>query len=565
LVTEAFLMTRKFYFVFSMLFVTGISSCRLIGINYKHVPPKKPGKYKTFTAADSLRGYYGPLRQNNDVTFYDLYICPDAGKKTLSGKVSVYFTALTEMEQMQLDLHQEMKIGSITMEGKPLQYQRNLTSFFVQFDSRLLPGEKHVIEISFSGKPKKARKPPWEGGLVWKTDKQKNPWTGVACENDGAALWWPLKDHIRDEPDSVSISIEVPSKLTGVANGRLLTVTDKGSNKVYTWHTGYPINPYNITFYVGNFKHAALPCDGCTIDGVDFYVLPEHLDKAKEHFRQVARIIAFYEKAFGPYPWPKDGYKLVESPFEGMEHQSAIAYGNGYQNMYLGVDYIVLHETAHEWWGNAISAGDFADVWLHEGMATYCEVLYVEEVYGINAMQDYIVSEGATVKNKFPVVGPRDVSYWNYKDGDRYNKGAVVLHTLRNTLHNDTLFRNILKTFYREHAGSIVNTQMFIDHVNNRTGKDYTWFFNQYLFKAQVPVLEGYHQVNREDQTISFFYRWAKTGDDFVMPVDLEVDGVPVLIYPTATFKEYRYKWDQKVFSPLYNFYYYYKKVKRPK
>jgi aminopeptidase N len=558
-------MARYILFVLSILFIFAIQSCRLLGINFKHVPPKKPGKYKTFTTADSLKGYYGPLRQNNNVTFYDLYFKPDAGKKTISGKVSIYFTALTDMEHMQLDLHQEMKINNISMQGQALKYDRQLTSFFVHFDSPVKAGEKKVITIDFAGKPRVARKPPWEGGLVWKKDKNGAAWTGVACENDGAALWWPLKDHIADEPDSVALNIEVPANLVAVSNGQLKSVTTQGTNKIYHWRNQYTINPYNITFYVGDFKHFSLPCPSCTVDSLGFYVLPRNLDMARQHFKQTAPIIRFYEETFGPYPWPADGFKLVESPFEGMEHQSAIAYGAGYKNNYLGVDYIILHETAHEWWGNSISVADFADVWIHEGFATYCEALYVEKTYGKREMEGYISFHGATVRNKFPVVGPRSVSYWDYKDGDPYVKGSVVLHSLRNTLQDDQLFMNILKTFYRQYARSTVNTQMFIDHVNKMTGKDYTWFFNQYLFKAQIPVLEVYYKTNAEDKTLSMFYRWAKTADDFVMPVDIELDGETVLLHPTTSFQEYRYDWTRKMTGAYYNFYYYFDRVKTPK
>lgn len=547
--------------LFLLLPVLVFQSCRLVGLNFKHKPPKKPGTYKKFTESDSLRGYYGPLRQNNDVTFYQLHIKPDASKKTLSGHVSIHFTAVAGMEQMQLDLQAEMVIESITMDGQNLGYERRLNSFFVRFNTPLKKGEQKVMTIKFAGKPHAAKRPPWEGGLVWKKDKNKNPWIGVACENDKKGMWWPCKEHIADEPDSVHISIETPGGLMAVSNGKLLSVETSGQNKVYTWGTSYSINPYNITFYVGDFKKLTLPCPRCTIDSTENYVLSYNYEKARAHFRQTAPIIKFYEETFGPYPWPNDGFKLVESPYEGMEHQSAIAYGNGYKNTFQNTDYIILHEAAHEWWGNSISVGDFADVWIHEGFATYCEALFVEKIYGHTAMEDYVSWQGISVKNKLPVVGPRDVGYWDYKDGDPYNKGSVMLHSLRNTLQDDDLFMKILRTFYQQNARSMVNTQMFIEHVNRMTGKDYGWFFKQYLYRAQIPVLEVCFKKN-SDLSVSVFYRWTKTDDDFVMPVDLEIDNQSILLYPNQKWQEYRTE-GRTVFLPRYNFYYYLKTVKR--
>ncbi|MBN2762176.1 MAG: M1 family metallopeptidase, partial [Bacteroidales bacterium] len=387
----------------------------------------------------------------------------------------------------------------------------------------------------YEGQPVIATKPPWEGGFVWKKDKDKKPWIGVACELAGASLWWPLKDHISDEPDSVQLTVSTPQGLFCVSNGILSDHISEDNREIFTWKTRYPINTYNVTLYIGNYRHFQLPyLKDDTVYQLDFYVLPYNLEKAQTHFQQVIDIIRFYESAFGEYPWWDEGYKLVESPYEGMEHQTAIAYGNRYKNRFgSSFDYIILHETAHEWWGNSVSAGDYAEIWLHEGFATYSEALYVEHTEGHKAYLDYLSLYSIFIKNKRPMIGPFDVNYWDYKDTDVYMKGALTLHTLRNIINNDSVFFDIIKTFYSRYKYSIVTSRDFISLVNKKTNDDLNWFFDQYLYSRICPQMEWNYVYDKLHDCYEFSYRWNNTSSDLNIPVSIRSGGIEYTLYPT--------------------------------
>ena len=440
-------------------------------------------------------------------------------------------TALSDFDTLQLDLYPNMKLDKISFEGKDISFGRKYGAVYVNMSRKIKTGEKFSLAISYEGKPHAAKKAPWDGGFVWKKDKEKNPWIGIACETEGASLWWPCKDVTNDEPDSVAINITVAKDLVVVCNGTLVGISNPDQQySTYKWFVSYPINLYDVTLYIGKFKLLAdslkMP-SGKTLP-INHYVLPINYEKAKVHLAQAKDQIAFYEKTFGEYPWYRDGYKLVESPYEGMEHQSAIAYGNGYKQGYNGFDYIILHESAHEWWGNSVSASDFADVWLQEGFATYAEALYVESTKGKNAYYNYMLVYRLFIANKYPVVGPTGVRYFDYRNNDCYQKGAWVLHTLRTQIANDTLFFNILKSFQRKYKMKTVTSQDFINLVNEKTGEDYTWLFNQYLYKREAPFLEYYW--DRAD----FFYRWEYTDATFKMPAEIALDGlIKITLKPT--------------------------------
>lgn len=511
--------------------------------------PKKPGKMKTFGMRDSLLGGLHQSRSCFDVRYYDLDLKLDPKKATVEGVVGMDLEIVEETELIQLDLDPQLEIHSVHVDGKETSVIRRMhESFEVDLGQTFSPGNRIKVEISYSGKPKTAKKPPWKGGFVFKK-KKGSPFCGVACEDDGAHLWWPLKDHISDKPDSIRAAFQVPNGLSCISNGRLLSEEDQGNGWTkFTWATAYPINNYNVTFYIGNYVQFSLPYEGKYEPfAMDFYVLPHHLEKAKTHFRQARNIIYVYEDLFGPYPWPKDGYKLVESPYEGMEHQSAIAYGAGYKNRkFASYDYIILHETAHEWWGNAVSCCDMADLWIHEGFATYAEMLYEEQKeadwfykasYSINRM----VSE-----NKRPVVGPMDVAYTNFKDGDIYTKGACILHNLRIVIDNDKLFKTIIKRFSMENRSKCVTTGDFISLVEEETGKDYQWYFDQYVHRREAPEL-FYHLLIDAQDGLTLFYRWNKTvtNESFdQMPVKFEVDEETQLIYPSTELKSLKVSQD---------------------
>jgi aminopeptidase N len=325
----------------------------------------------------------------------------------------------------------------------------------------------------------------------------------------------------------------VPEGLQVVSNGIMESHTSAPGKEIFTWSTHYPINIYDITFYAGKFEHFSdTMATGQGILHLDYYVMPENLEKAKEHFKQVKDVIRIYSKSFGPYPWIKEGFKLIESPFEGMEHQTAIAYGSGFSNLsFLGGDYIIVHETAHEWWGNAVSVSDFSDIWLQEGFATYSEMVFAENKLGYDASIFYAKNWLApAINNKLPVVGPIGVNYWDYKNVDVYNKGAMILHTIRNILNDSTLFFDILQTYYREHAAmSHVTTSDFKEVLERKTGKDWGKFFDEYLYDRRVPVLNWYYGIYDKDsgsdktKNVPFVIaKWANVPEGFIMPVTLD-------------------------------------------
>ena len=503
-------------------------------LNYFGETPKKPGTYPSFNRKDSVKGFLDKYRKGYDVTFYDLNLTLDPVHKKLGGEVSIGFRALENLEILRFDLFKNLKIHSVTMSGKRLSFKRNERAVYVALNEPLEAGKDYSMIVSYGGKPSEARKPPWRGGMVWKEDKNGNPWTGVTCESEGGSIWFPCKDHLSDEPDSVRLLMTVPEGLQVISNGILENHVSRHGKESYTWSTHYPINIYNITFYAGKYDHIT---DTLTTTrgllNLDYYVLPENYEKAKKHFTQVKNVINIYSEAFGPYPWIKEGFKLVESPFEGMEHQTAIAYGSGYEDLsWLGGDYIIVHETAHEWWGNAVSVSDFSDIWLQEGFATYSELVFAEKMKGYDTSLMYAnYWLASSINNKLPVVGPSSVSYWDYKDGDVYGKGALILHTIRNVINDSTLFFNILQTFYREHAaGSHVTTNDFKEVVERLTGQDWDKFFEAYLYSRKVPVLKWYYgsyDIGRDSRsgnsfTVPFVVaKWINVPEGFSMPVTL--------------------------------------------
>jgi aminopeptidase N len=523
---------KKFLYIILGYFL--LSSCVTSRLHYFGETPKHSGRYPTFTQKDSVKGYLDKSRGGYDVTFYDLDLTLDPEHKKLGGEVTIRFRALEKLKTFRFDLFKNLKIYSITLSGKDLSFKRYERAVYADLPDELEAGNDYSIIVSYGGSPQSARQPPWQGGMVWKKDNSGNPWIGVTCESEGASIWFPCKDHLSDEPDSVRLHMSVPEGLEVVSNGILENHTSIYQRETYTWSTHYPINIYNITFYAGKWEHIADTIS--TSQGIlnlDYYVLPENLDKAKIHFRQVKDAINIYSAAFGPYPWIKEGFKLIESPYDGMEHQTAIAYGSGYQDIsWLGGDYIIVHETAHEWWGNAVSVSDFSDIWLQEGFATYSELVFAEKKKGYDTSLMYAnYWLASTVNNKFPVVGPKDVSYWDYKDGDVYGKGALILHTIRNLINDSTLFFDILQTFYNEHAAkSHVTTADFKEVVERKTGYNWDKFFEAYLYSRNVPVLKWYYgsyDFGRQtgySNGISVPFvaaKWINVPEGFSMPVTL--------------------------------------------
>lgn len=539
-------MYRLFPLLALSLLLTG---CSLLNIHFQVHNPKKAGSYPKETETLRLLAAPSTYRSCFDVTYYGLNVGLNPEKKYLTGSVQIGALAKADFDTLQLDLYANMQLNFIKMNGQPLKYTRKAGAIWVFMPQRMKAGATFSIYLSYEGKPVEAHKPPWDGGFVWKQDENKNPWIGVACESEGASLWWPNKDDVSDEPDSADITITVPEGLMAVSNG-VLQKQETNVNKTQTchWHVSYPINNYNITFYVGKLQ---LVQDTFTsaltgkVTQLNHYVLPQHAEIAKTHFQQAKEHLAFYERMFGEYPWQRDGFKLVESPYAGMEHQSAIAYGNKFKNDTRNkFDYIILHETAHEWWGNSVSAADLADGWIHEGFASYCEALYVEATQNHSAYINYMLFQRIMIQNKRPLVRKRGIRYFDYHDQDIYTKGSWVLHTLRNEMRNDSLFFDILKTFRLENHQKQIFSETFIELVNRKTGKNYQWFFNQYLYNRKAPILEYFMTAE------GLYYRWTETAEDFNMPVELITpSGDRITLYPTRKTKLKRIRETQFSFN----------------
>lgn len=476
----------------------------------------------TFTRADTLRGMLTPIRSCYDVKFYELELKVDVKRRFINGSNGIYYEAVQNFDSIQIDLTQKLKIEKITYLGDELIYRRDLNAVIVKFPKTQLKGSKGMLKCYYSGAPVIARSPPWDGGFVWKKDANNNDWVGVACEGAGASTWWPCKDHLSDEPDSMAISFIVPADLVCVSNGNLRGVEkyEDGTTK-WNWFVSYPINNYNVTLNLADYSHFEdLYLEDRDTLKLDYYVLAANVGQAKTHFSQVKPMLACFEEYFGPYPFMDDGFALVETNYWGMEHQGAIAYGNNYENNKNGFDYIIIHESAHEWWGNNISCADMADLWIHESFATYAEALYVECMQGKQAAIDYLVSQKWQITDAYPIIGPYNVNYQGAKqDNDLYYKGSWMLHTFRNVLANDTLFFKIIKGIQEHFRHSTVTTDLIVGYINEHAGMDFTPFFDQYLRHATPPVLE--YRIEKKGTDAKLEYRWNVAVNNFTMPVEV--------------------------------------------
>ncbi|WP_018343177.1 M1 family metallopeptidase [Cytophaga aurantiaca] len=488
---------------------------------------------KIYTHQDSLRGGLSINRTCFDVTYYNLSLKVDITNKFIQGSNDIFFNVVSNTSQIQLDLFSNLIIDSVFSGKTKLAYKREGNAFFVFFPTELIKNESHVVTVFYEGNPIIAKKAPWDGGWVFTQDSLKRPWVGVACEGIGASLWWPMKDHLSDEPDSMRIHYTVPSTLTAVGNGTLESTISNTPNKgpqtiTYNWKVNYPINSYNVTCNIAHYAHIHDTHIQINKDSlaIDYYILDYNKQKAINHFKQVHPMLTCYEKYFGPYPFFKDGYAMVETPYWGMEHQGAVAYGNDYSNKIIDFDYIIIHESAHEWWGNNVSVKDHAEMWIHESFTTYAENLLVEYIYGYDMSIRYLNLNKPLIKNESPIVGPLNVNYEGWEDSDMYYKGAWILHTFRSVLKNDSLWFSILKGMQKDLALKTVQTSDVIAYINNATHSDYTWFFNQYLYNAKPPILEYYTEKHKKN--IRVYYKWNNTQVDFRMMIPLNLTSKEV-------------------------------------
>ncbi len=499
--------------------------------------------------ADTLRGKLRAERTCYDVGHYDLDVALDIPSKSIQGKVTMTYQILRDFKVLQVDLFENMRLDSVLHDGQRLSFERVDNAIFIQFPETQNQRDRvGAIEMFYHGQPKVALNPPWDGGFSWAKDPEKSDWVVVSCEGIGASLWWPNKDHLSDEPDSMDIHITVPDTLQAIANGRLVekSILPQGRMKFH-WAVAYPINNYNVTLYVGKYAHFReyyVALDGDSLD-LDYYVLPKNLAKAKKHFTQVPEMLRIYEELLGKYPFWKDGYALVETPTLGMEHQGAISYGNKYLPGYLGGrlpkgmdwDYIIIHESGHEYWGNSVSCTDLAEMWLHESFTTYMEALYVEKRYGYERMVEYLLAQKKRIRNTTPIQGRWDINFSPMYSTDQYYKGSWMLHTLRNAIGNDSIWFGLLRGFYEEKALSNTTTEAFIEYVNAYTHHDYRPFFEQYLTYTQPPTLE--YQLTQKRKKLVVKYRWKADVKGFDMPIIFGSSKESVRVHPTDAWQTY--------------------------
>ncbi|MBL7723588.1 MAG: M1 family metallopeptidase [Chitinophagaceae bacterium] len=509
-----------------------------------------------FTRLDTLRGSIGAGRDWWDVIHYNLSLSIDYVKKEITGTNQISFNILKagKGKVLQLDLQEPMVIDKI-LYGPGLrfeaQFKREGNVYWVTFGEKEFTinetnkKDYESIYVHFHGKPHEATRPPWDGGWIWTKDAKGRPWMTVACQGLGASVWYPCKDHQSDEPDEGAIiSIEVPDTLTAVANGVLLPPPTErpGQRKVFSWMVQNPINNYNIVPYIGkyvNWQQVYKGEEGTL--SLDYWVLDYNLEKSKKQFgRDVKRMLEAFEYWFGPYPFYEDGFKIVESSHLGMEHQSAIAYGNYYLDGYLGMDlsgsgwgkkwdYIIVHESGHEWFANNITTNDIADMWVHEGFTMYSEVLFTEYHYGKQAADEYLQGIRQKINNDIPLIGPYGVNQEG--SGDMYNKGAALLHTIRQVINDDTVFRRIMRGLNKDFYHKTVDSKDVEEYFSRISGKDLSKIFDQYLRTIKIPVLE-YKTDGRK-----LIYRWANCIDGFSMPVTIGT-GKAFSVFPRTEWQE---------------------------
>ncbi len=495
-----------------------------------------------FSRQDTLKGSVTPERAWWDAVHYEITIEPDPATKSLRGSNLITAKTISAGTSMQIDLQQPLYLTGASLEGKPLPYTREGNVYYLDLPAAPAPSSLFRIQVDYAGNPREAVHPPWDGGWIWKQDAAGNPWMSVACQLEGGSVWYPCKDHQSDEPDSAVMHIIAPAGLVAVGNGRLRQTTTLETGKTkYTWAVNNPINNYNIIPYIG--KYISWPERFAGENGhldITYWVLAGHEKKARAQFTQVPQMLKCFEHWFGPYPFYTDGFQLVEAPHLGMEHQSAIAYGNQFANGYLGKDlsgsgwgekwdFIIVHEGGHEWFGNNITASDVADMWVHEGFTSYSEALFTECLFGKKAGAEYYNAIRKNIRNDIPVIGPYGVH--REGSGDMYYKGGALVHMIRQIIDDDEKFRSLLRAMNRDFRLQTTHSQQIEKYISRQSGVDFSRVFDQYLRTTLVPTLE-YRQSDGKLQ-----YRWTNCVRGFNMPVRVVVNDAAHWIHPTEAWK----------------------------
>ncbi|TVZ10338.1 peptidase M1-like protein [Cellulophaga sp. RHA_52] len=496
---------------------------------------------KTFTKTDTLRGSITPERAWWDLNYYHLDVTVDPAKKYISGKNTIKYTVLDKNQVLQVDLQPPLKITKVTQKGKKLKFTSATNAHFIKLKQKQEIGAVNQIVVYYEGNPKEAVNAPWDGGFSWSKDKNGKPFVATSCQGLGASVWWPNKDHMYDEVDSMRISVTNPKGLSNISNGRLEKIEENSNTVTSHWVVKNPINNYGVNVNIGDYVHFSEVYNGEKGPlTMDYYVLRDNLEKAKVHFKDAPKMMKAFEHWFGPYPFYEDGYKLVEAPYLGMEHQSSVTYGNNYMKGYKGndfsgsgwgikFDYLIIHESGHEWFANNITNKDIADMWIHESFTTYSESIFLDYYYGTQAANEYIIGLRRNIANDSPIIGNYDVN--DEGSGDMYFKGANMIHTLRQLVDNDEKWRRILRGLNKDFYHSVVTTEQIEDYLSHQSGKDLSTFFNQYLRDVRIPTLEYKIKGN------SLQYRYTNIVADFDMPLKVKIDDKEQWVFPSADWK----------------------------
>ena len=500
--------------------------------------------HENFTRQDTLRGSITPERAWWDLNYYHLEIAVNPKTRFIKGKNTIHYTILTSYQTLQIDLQSPMKLTKAIQDGEELDVLLEGNAHFIKLkkaQNRI--GSIGVIEIFYEGQPREAINAPWDGGISWKKDSNGIDFIASSCQGLGASVWWPNKDHMYDEVDSMRISVNVPKHLMNISNGRLQSIEEKGDEtNTFNWVVTNPINNYGVNINIGDYVHFSEVYQGekGPLD-MDYYVLRDHLGKAIVHFTDAPKMMEAFEHWFGPYPFYEDSFKLVEVPYLGMEHQSSVTYGNQFKKGYLGrdlsgtgwglkFDFIIIHESGHEWFANNITYKDAADMWIHEGFTAYSENLFLDYYYGTKAASEYVIGTRSSIRNDKPIIGVYNVN--SEGSSDMYYKGANMLHTLRQLINDDDKWRQILRGLNTEFHHQTVTTKQIETYISDESGLNLAAFFDQYLRDTRIPTLE----YRLGDTHIS--YRWTQVVNGFEMPIEIEVSKEKKWLYPTKEWQE---------------------------
>ena len=493
-----------------------------------------------FTKQDTLRGSITPERAWWDLTYYHLDIAVDLDNKFIKGSNTIEYKVLESNKKLQVDLQSPLKITKVEQNGKELTFSSEGSAHFINLIDKQKKGKINSVKVYYEGNPKEAVRAPWDGGLSWTRDSNGKHFAATSCQGIGASIWWPNKDHMYDEVDSMLISVNVPKGLMNISNGRLTKIEEFEDTNTYHWYVSNPINNYGVNINIGDYVEFSEVYEGekGKLDMI-YYVLRDNIERAKTQFKDAVKMMDAFEYWFGPYPFYEDSFKIVEVPYLGMEHQSSITYGNKYMKGYLGrdlsrtgwglkFDYIIIHEAGHEWFANNITYKDIADMWIHESFTTYSENLFLDYHYGKEASSEYVIGTRAGISNSAPMIGPYGV---NQRGSDIYSKGANVLHTIRQIANSDEKWRRILRGLNKDLYHQTVETKQIENYISDKMGYDLSTFFDQYLRTTNIPVFE--YKLN--DGLLE--YKWTNVVDGFKMPVEVFVGDEKIRLNPTQETK----------------------------